>query len=70
MNADKPTSRPAAGGTADRRDDSEKTTPATDMQAEDAGTDASEQPDAPGAVGSTPAEKAMKQQSKTDEERR
>jgi hypothetical protein len=75
VNPDKPDKpdRPTPGASKDRRDDSEKTTPAADMQPEDAGTDASAQPDdAQGgdAAGSTPAGKAMKQQSKTDAERR
>ncbi len=53
-------------GRADDRDDSRKKTPASDMQAEDAGTDASTPDDAGDSGGGTPAESAMKQQSKTD----
>lgn len=48
---------------ADDQGDRTKSTPATDMQREDVGTDASTE-------GGTPAESAMKQQSKTDAERR
>ena len=72
MTPDQP-SRPVPDPPKDRRNDSEKTTPAADMQPDDAGTDASAQPDPgsdPDRAGGTPAEKAMKQQSKTDAERR
>lgn len=70
-NQDKPSG--TAGGDrparADDRDDSSKATPATDLQPDDAGTEASADPDARGTAGGTPAESAMKQQSKTDAER-
>ncbi|MBL0419540.1 hypothetical protein JI739_04175 [Ramlibacter sp. AW1] len=52
------------------RDDSAKRTPAADVQPEDAGTDASAEPDARPTGGGTPAESAMKQEQKTDAERR
>ncbi|TFY96857.1 hypothetical protein [Ramlibacter rhizophilus] len=55
---------------ADDRQDRTKSTPSTDMQPEDAGTDASAPPEGHATGGSTPAENAMKQQSKTDAERR
>jgi hypothetical protein len=53
-------------GRADDRDDSRKKTPASDMQADDAGTEASAPEDARDSAGGTPADSAMKQQSKTD----
>jgi len=72
MNPDKP-SRPLPQASTDRRDDSDKTTPAADMQAEDAAADDCATPDAgknADPPGGTPAGRAMKQQSKTDAERR
>lgn len=74
MNTDK--DKPAGSGSADRagraddRDDSHKSTPAADMQAEDAHTDDQAERDARATAGGTPAEKAMKQEQKTDAERR
>jgi len=61
MNPDKPTG-------ADDRDDSSKKTPNSDMQAEEQTTEDSAQEDARATAGGTPAESAMKQQSKTDAE--
>lgn len=52
---------------ADDGADRTKVTPATDMQPEDVGTDASGDVDS--AATGTPAESVMKQQSKTDAER-
>lgn len=47
----------------------QKKTPASDMQAEDAGTADSGNDEAAGQSQATPSEKAMKQTSKTDRER-
>ncbi len=72
MNPDKP-SRALPQAPTDPLEDSDKTTPAADMQAEDAAAgdgataDAGKNAD---PAGGTPAGKAMKQQSKTDAERR
>lgn len=70
MNPDR--ERPSAGSESSRqRDDSRRTTPAADMQPEDAGTEASgtedsAHPDARDSGGGAPADAAMKQQQKTD----
>ncbi|MEJ7929699.1 hypothetical protein WG922_06915 [Ramlibacter sp. AN1015] len=68
QNADKPD---AAGDRerAEQREGDAKKTPSSDMQPDDAGTEASAEPDARATAGGTPAESVMKQQSKTDAER-
>ena len=63
--------RPSAGRESRQRDDSRRTTPAADMQPEDAssedtGRQESAHPDARESGGGTPADAAMKQQQKTD----
>jgi hypothetical protein len=70
MNTDKP-SNPAGSGRKDEalkpdlRNDSAKKTPAADMQPDDTGSEASA-----GGTDSTKAESVMKQEHKTDAERR
>jgi hypothetical protein len=69
MNPDR--ERPSAAGEPRQRDDSRRTTPAADMQPEDAGTEESgtedhARADTRDSGGGTPADKAMKQQQKTD----
>ena len=51
---------------ADDRDDSSKRTPNADMQADEQTTGESAEDDNGGTAGGTPAERAMKQLSKTD----
>lgn len=63
------TDKPSRADQADHRDDSRKSTPAADMQAEDAHTEASAEGDARSTGGATPAERAMKQEHKTEAER-